>query len=213
MGKEDIFLLEDMLTHSGHGDHSYIQDMVAGFPVTDAIPSGGCGTPIPGGQRVRGKPGLGGPEPIAQLKKHCGDKNHATIKAAEARAPHTEEDQLLAVETWKTFQQDVERGYAGAPQELDAVNLEEILLVDSFGVWERHSNSDWKVRVLNNFRANSVNDFAWLPAKMKYDVFSELMQAARVLKQRTRGDLLLGKSDFKSAYKTLTASTEQAWLC
>ena len=56
VGHIDLFLLEEMLVKSGHKGVSYVQDMVEGFPVTGAIPSGGCGREVPGGQ-----PGPGGP--------------------------------------------------------------------------------------------------------------------------------------------------------
>ena len=91
IGKVDIFLLEEMMVYSKHGDHRYIQDMVTGFPVTDSIPSGDCGILILGGQRVRGQPGLGGPEPIAELRAQCGATNHATLKSAKARVPRTDQ--------------------------------------------------------------------------------------------------------------------------
>ena len=90
--------------------------------------------------------------------------------------------------------------------------MEQILLVDSFGVWEKHAGGSLKVRVINNFRSNKVNSFAWLPSNIKYDKLTELMEAMRVLKQYGRGKPSLGKSDFKSAFKTLSASAEQSWL-
>ena len=154
----------------------------------------------------------GGPDPIQELKDTCRRTNSATIQAAKARTPGSAHDQQLVQETWAKFQQDVDRGYIGAPRELDTVDLEQVLLVDSFGVWEKHASSNWKVRVINNFRSNKVNSFAWLPSKIEYDKFTELMEATRVFKRYTDGKLTLGKSDFKSAFKTLSASGEQSWL-
>ena len=58
-----------------------------------------------------------------------------------------------------------------------------------------------------------MNDYAWLPSKMRYNDFSELRAASTVLKSHWPGGLQLGKSDFKSAFKTLPPSQEQRWLC
>ena len=64
-----------------------------------------------------------------------------------------------------------------------------------------------------NFKANKVNSYAWVPSKIEYDNFEEAVAATRVLKQYIPGKLTMGKSDFKSASKTLPAHVDQAWLC
>ena len=48
---------------------------------------------------------------------------------------------------------------------------------------------------------------------MSYDNFDELQQAARTLKSRWSGNLQMGMTDFKSAFKTLPPSKDQKWLC
>ena len=48
---------------------------------------------------------------------------------------------------------------------------------------------------------------------MRYNDFSELRAASTVLKAHWQGGLQLGKSDFKSAFKTLPPSQDQRWLC
>ena len=169
VGNIDLYLLEEMLIRSGHTDKSFVKDLLDGFPVTGSIPSGGCGQEIPGGQRVHGRPGLGGPEPIELLKESCRHTHSATIQAALERNGGPSTDKELVDETWAKFEQDVQRGFIGTPQELDTVDLEQILLVESFGIWEQHAGSLRKVRIINNFRSIKVNSFAWLPAKMKYD--------------------------------------------
>ena len=108
--------------------------------------------------------------------------------------------------------QDVEKGVASPPQDISTINLDEQLLVDSFGVWERHANETWKVRVINNFKANHVNDFAWIPSKIQYNNFEEILQAASILKEGQQEGLMLGKADFRSAFKTLPTQEDQRWL-
>ena len=108
----------------------------------------------------------------------------------------------LARETW-TKVKDIGDNRAGAPVELEAVALDECLLVDTFGMWERHAGSDWKVRIISNFKSNMANECAWMPTKLRYDGFSELGEAAGKLKEFWDGDLCMGKADFKSAFKTL----------
>ena len=77
----------------------------------------------------------------------------------------------------------------------------------------KHAASQWKVRVINNFRANKVNSLAWVPSKIEYDNFEEMVEAMRVLKRYVPGKLTMGKSGFKSAFKTLPAHADQAWHC
>ena len=77
----------------------------------------------------------------------------------------------------------------------------------------KHAASQWKVRVINNVNANKVNSFAWVPSKIEYDNFEGMVEAMRVLKRYVPGKLTMGKSDFKSAFKTLPAHADQAWLC
>ena len=66
--------------------------------------------------------------------------------------------------------------------------------------------------MINNYRSNTINSYGWVPARIHYDDFTELMEAAKVLKRTATGNLLLGKSGFKSAFKTLPTDTKQAWL-
>ena len=111
------------------------------------------------------------------------------------------------------MQQDIAFGRAGKPQKLEELDLDQILLVDTFGVWERHGGSDWKVRLINNFRRNRVNEFSWVPAKLQQNGYSDLREAAAIFREHSTVALELGKADFKSALKTLPPSSSQDWLC
>ena len=42
--------MEEMLIAAKHVDVEYVRDLSQGFPVTDRLPDGECGRPIPGGQ-------------------------------------------------------------------------------------------------------------------------------------------------------------------
>ena len=96
----------------------------------------------------------------------------------------------------------MEKGYAGQPIKLSEIDLHNNLLVDTFGIYERHAGQDWKVRLINNFKKNTVNQYAWLPSKLSYDNFDQLQHAARTLKEWWDDALQLSKADFKSAFKT-----------
>ena len=207
----DVMLLQELVDTTNHVDTNYVDDLKRGFPVTGSISDGNCGEQIQGGQRVNARPGLGGPKPIDQLKEQCRARNMQTLQMAEARL-NNQQDHELQLKTWEKFMQDVNKGVASPPVDIDAINLDENLLVDSFGVWERHANERWKVRVINNFKANQVNDFAWIPSKIHYNSFAEVLQAASILKEEFTGSLMLGKADFRSAFKTLPTQEEQRWL-
>ena len=136
IGKLDLFLLEEMLVKSEYHDTEYVTDLSKGFPITGSLPSGNCGIPIPGGQRVHGRPGLGGPEPLDELRSQCYNINQSTLRSALAKAPKTQPDWDLAERSWTKLLQDIQKGFAGDPIELDRVDLHDVLLVDTFGIWE-----------------------------------------------------------------------------
>ena len=64
VGKLDFFLLQEMVDASQHVDRDYVAALAQGFAVTGNLDDGSLGVPIAGGQRVHGKPGLGGAPPI-----------------------------------------------------------------------------------------------------------------------------------------------------
>lgn len=96
LGQLDLFLLEEMVLASGSADVDFVSELAAGFPITGALPSGGQGVPVEGGQRVHGKPGLGGPPPIEALQSRCRQLNQATVARAWSNAPQTSSDWTLA---------------------------------------------------------------------------------------------------------------------
>ena len=83
----------------------------------------------------------------------------------------------LARATWNKILEETSKGRVGDPVDLDDFNLEEGLLVDTFGVMERHGSATADtLRIINNFRANMANEYADMPEKLSYDGFSELKQ-------------------------------------
>ena len=213
LGKLDLFLMDAILAEAEHPDTTYVSDLSAGFNVTSSIEAGSLGELLEGGQRVNRKPGQGGPEDLEELKKQCQAINSETLTRAKTRMPTTEADHDLAAEAWTKFQRDVERGYASEPLELSDIDLDNVLLVDSFPVREQHANAPPKVRVINNYRQNRVNSYAWIPSRLRYNGFSELVHASRILKAEWESELEVGKADFQSAFKTVPVADAQQWLC
>ena len=78
---------------------------------------------MPGGQRVHGQPGLGGPEPIAELAAKCMQVNQATLRSAQGKNPRTEADLELAKEAWQKMQKDIQNGHAGTPISVHQLDL------------------------------------------------------------------------------------------
>ena len=102
----------------------------------------------------------------------------------------------------------------GKPIDLEEFAMDAALLVDTFGVYERRgSSTEPSLRVINNFKANQSNEFAYMTEKLQYDSFGQLKSAMRRLKRISNSKLQLGKADFKSAFKTLPPSKDQEWLC
>ena len=110
------------------------------------------------------------------------------------------------------MEKDIKLGRASAPVEISSVDLSANLLTTTFGIWERRSASEWKTRVISNFRSNTANDFAWLTNKLQYDNFEQLREALGTVKSHWPNEVQVEKSDFEGAFKTLPAASAQAWL-
>ena len=218
VGKLDPFLLAEMLSAAGHGDLQYTTDLLAGFPVTGEVGIGGTGTDIPGGQRSRGRQGFGGVQSLDDLYCQSWETNMASIKRAKERHPTTPVEKSMAEEVWKKTTKDIAMGRAGEPVDLWEIDLREVLLVEAFGVQEkRGSAQESSVRGIHNFRKNQVNDYAWMPQKLRYDTFQHVMDllsslSSRMLENNVATGLHMGKADFQSAFKALPRAQNQAWL-
>ena len=161
LGSLDLFLLEEMLVQSRSEDVDFVVDLHKGFPITGRLPAGNQGEPIPGGQRSNGRPGEGGPPPLQLLRERCETLNAATLRKATANIPRTQDEWQLAQAVWSNVEKDIHLGRASAPVEISSVDLSANLLTTTFSIWERRSASEWKPRVVSNFRSNTANDFAW----------------------------------------------------
>ena len=203
LGKLDLFLLEDLLHRAGHEDAEFVKDLASGFPVAGGLSIGGLGEPLPGGQRSNRRPGMGGPPDLSDLYGQCSEINQNTLRRAKARIPANESETELAMEAWNKHLKDVQNGHSSPAVEIDALDLSQVLLVDTFPIQEQHAGMAPKIRVINNFKSNSVNEFAWTQNRLRYNTFEELKQASMVLKEGWEDELMMGKADFKSAFKTL----------
>ena len=68
IGKIHLPLLYEMLAAAGHEDVDLIDDMVAGFPVTGAMHTGGIGRRVEGGRGARGRPMKGVVPDVLELR-------------------------------------------------------------------------------------------------------------------------------------------------
>ena len=220
LGRLDPFTMRELLQVINHTDCSYINDLCEGFPMCGAISTGGLGIDIDGGVRCHGKPGLGGPQPLTELRDSCRQINSETLLRAQSRVPKTKDDWELSARMWEQIQVDISAGRAGPPVNVSELDLDSVLLVDSFGIWECHGEKgEWKVRTIRDFHANFVNDYAWLPQRMKYVNYDNLQSALSATRRRLVNakqystPISIGKADFKSAFKTLPPKDDQTWMC
>ena len=118
------------------------------------------------------------------------------------RRPVTESDRELAWEVWRQTVKDIAQGRAGEPVPSNTLDLQEILLVDSLGIWEQHGAAAVpKARTIRHFRRNRANDYAWMPQRLRHDSFPHLLAAVQLMTEfssavRPRPGVLLGKADF-----------------
>ena len=189
VGRLDPFILTEMLKASEHVDQKYVEDLIAGFPVIGKVHSHGTGEPIPGGRRTHGQPAHGIVPDLARLQ---------TIKRAQARIPRTDHETKLAEATWDKIMKEQTKGQAGEPIDLEDFPLQEALLVDTFGIWERHGAADKDtLRIINDFKANQANEFAYMPEKLAYNGFGEAKETCTQYRKRCDRQLRMGKADFK----------------
>ena len=113
VGKIDPFILTSMLRASGHIDQTYVEALLSGFPLTGKVDAHGVGKNVPGGQRAHGKPAFGVVPNLDDLQSRCQTLNAKTIKRAQARIPHTDEQHRLAVATWEKLLSETENGRIG----------------------------------------------------------------------------------------------------
>ena len=148
LGKLHYPLIVEMLECAGHEDASFLDDLQRGFPVAGPIDAGGIGIPNADGRLCHGKPAHGVCPELETLRLRCAEVNAASIRQAQPG--------LNAAAVWAKHKQEVLEGKVGPPVPLDRIDLSQVLLAERFGVDERRSGSP-KVRVIDNFRRNSVN--------------------------------------------------------
>ncbi|CAK0857956.1 unnamed protein product, partial [Prorocentrum cordatum] len=156
----------------------------------------------------------GGP-PLSDLKQRCAEINARTLGRAQRRASAADHGQTIVAEIWAQTAQDVDEGRAGPPVPLDRVDLNNVLLVDTFGIWGQHGDAaSPKVRSIRNSRTNGVNEYAFMPQKLRHDDLHQMVAALRLLSEG-HGDAApaMGKADFKSAFKTLPPDSQHEWPC
>lgn len=213
IGKVDPFIIDDMVKESGHSDVTYIRDFLTGFSIADNIYGGRVGEVIEGGQKVHGKPANGDVPELQTLKNRCEEINIRTIQRAQARMPKSRDDWEMAWTAWKKLGKDLEMKRISSPIEVDRIDLGKVLLVDTFGVWEKHGEAmDWKLRLINDFKSNKVNSFTVIQEKVRYDGFEHLQDSAELFHRLSGCRLVMGKADFKSAFKTLPTAEDQKWM-
>ena len=65
--------------------------------------------------------------------------NERTIRVARSKLQQQLDDTELLEGVWAKLLQDRQKGFIGEFLDIDSVDLDSCLLVDSFGVWERHA--------------------------------------------------------------------------
>ena len=142
---------------------------------------------------------------LAQLQKHCTEVNLATLRNAR---PGRE-----AAKVWEKHRQEVVEGKVGPPMTLDELDFSQVLLAERFGL-EGWWSGAAKVRVIDNFRKNWVNDHSSLWERIWNDTQDDLTAAVHGLQGdgRIPRQVLIGKEDFVSAYKTVCPAAEHHWL-
>ena len=141
------------------------------------------------------------------------------MRRATDRQPRNDQEMAVAREVWKKTMKDIELGRAGASMELCDIDMQEVLLVEVFGISEQRGDATQaNVRGIHNFKANFVNECALMLQKLKYDGLDHMLCALRLIASVLPGDstdpdIHIGKADFKSACKTLPADVMQQWLC
>ena len=111
-----------------------MKHFLCGFPVTSVLDAAGTGTPIPGGQRVHGKPARGEVPELQDLKARCSEINNKTIRNALARRPNTPEQRELAEIVWSKVLDDAEKHRISTPLDLESFPLDQGFIRPGFRV-------------------------------------------------------------------------------
>ena len=208
IGKLHIPLLREMLLAACHEDTSLVDDLVAGFPVTGEMHTGGLGTACEEGRGARGVC-MGGVAPqLERLRRDCRRVNERTL----ARAVPCE----LAGVIWEKTSEESARGMIGPLVPIGQVDLGEVLLVHRFGTAQLREGKT-KVRLIDDYRANEANSYACAWERThndREDVISEaILQLQEGIAARGSTDTVqVGLEDFVGAFKTVAPCESQRWL-
>ena len=97
------------------------------------------------------------------------------------------------------------------------MDLDNILLVERFGVEQLDSEGNLKIRPIDNYRSNGANDQTVAWESVSNDREDTITEAILRLKQSLQiagedDEVLIGLEDYVGAYRTLPPSQHQRWL-
>ena len=119
---------------------------------------------------------------------------------------------------WSEVRAEMDAGRVSCPMELQSLDLRSVLLVGCFEIREKRGEK-LQVKDIHNFRRNKVNSFSQLFEKLHYDHFGHMLAALQVVAHSDRFKdwshvvPIMGKADFKSAFKTLGVVEDHQWMC
>ena len=130
IGRLHIPLIRELAAAAEFEDGDFVPALMRGFPLTGDLHAGGVGRALKEPHVAHGKKAAGRYVPtLSDLRARCPQINAATL----ARRPP---DAEVAALVWEMSLKEQAEGRLGPFVELDQVNLQEILLVPRFGVWE-----------------------------------------------------------------------------
>ena len=102
--------------------------------------------------------------------------NAKALRAAEARHPETEDERELASAIWAKVQKDARARKTEPRREVHEADLDNVLLVESFRIWEGRGCPGRKARETRNVRKDNVNECAWMPQKFVCDALDHVRE-------------------------------------
>ena len=122
-----------------------------------------------------------------------------------------------AKDVWQKTKAEEKAGIVGALRQTHELDLSKVLLVRRFGVETWSSQQGRKVRNIDDFAANEVNEYAVSYEASRHDREDVLSATINRLQKELAGRQMcegveVGLEDFVGAYKTLAPDSSQTWM-
>jgi len=185
-----------LLSESGYKQREeLIRDLLAGFPLTGIIPVEKSSKPLEVQKSSIDVTAL----PRGKARWERTIKKH--VRFSEQTEAYVKE------EIWR---QTIEEQKVGRITPFEEFNFQDVVPTRRFGVTQQSSKGTVKVRCIDDFHESEVNDTCDVVGRIRMGHIRDLAEQAKIFhRHHPDEDLVIWKSDFKGAYRSVPIHPSQ----